>query len=207
MALNSYASLQTAIAGWLNRTDLAARIPDFIALAEASLNRALRVRRMVGRSDATLSAEFIVLPEDFAGALSFELTGTTPVVQLAFAEPDDLARFKSEREGASGAPELYAIVGGQFQFFPAPDSDYAAELTYYKKIEPLSDAAPSNWALADHPDLYLYLSLAQAAPYLMDDDRVAVWAGFAERILAELNEADRRERSGFSLAMPRRWAP
>ena len=51
MALTSYAELQQAIADWLERADLVARIPDFIALFEAAANRRLRVRQQ----EATVS--------------------------------------------------------------------------------------------------------------------------------------------------------
>ena len=38
MALANYSDLQSAVAGWLNRTDLTSQIPDFIALAESKLD-------------------------------------------------------------------------------------------------------------------------------------------------------------------------
>ena len=44
MSLTSYTELQQAIADWLERADLATRIPDFIVLFEAAANRRLRVR-------------------------------------------------------------------------------------------------------------------------------------------------------------------
>ena len=40
MAIGTYAELQTAVANWLDRDDLTDRIPEFIALAEAKMNRA-----------------------------------------------------------------------------------------------------------------------------------------------------------------------
>ena len=39
MALGTFTELKDAIADWLDRSDLTARIPDFIALAEARINR------------------------------------------------------------------------------------------------------------------------------------------------------------------------
>ena len=46
MAINTYGTLQTAVANWLDRDDLSARIPEFIALSEAIFNRTLRIRAM-----------------------------------------------------------------------------------------------------------------------------------------------------------------
>ena len=44
MAITTYSELQTAIDNWLARTDLAGRSPEFIALAEARMNRELETR-------------------------------------------------------------------------------------------------------------------------------------------------------------------
>jgi len=39
MAIGTYAELQTAVANWLDRSDLTDRIQEFIDLAEARINR------------------------------------------------------------------------------------------------------------------------------------------------------------------------
>ena len=44
MSITNYSELQTAVAAWINRTDLTALLPDFITLAESKLNRRLRTR-------------------------------------------------------------------------------------------------------------------------------------------------------------------
>ena len=47
MALNTYSALKTAIANWLNRSDLTDEIADdFIKLCEADFNAKLRIRQM-----------------------------------------------------------------------------------------------------------------------------------------------------------------
>jgi len=54
MAINTYATLQTAVANWLDRSDLTDRIPEFIALAEARMNRVLRLAIMLNVDETTL---------------------------------------------------------------------------------------------------------------------------------------------------------
>ena len=46
MAIGTYAELQTAVANWLDRGDLTDRIKEFISLAEARMNRVLRLQLM-----------------------------------------------------------------------------------------------------------------------------------------------------------------
>ena len=57
MALGTYTELKDAIADWLDRSDLTARIPDFIALAEARINRERRIRPMEVRSTIVTTAD------------------------------------------------------------------------------------------------------------------------------------------------------
>ena len=47
MALNSYSTLKTSIANWLNRSDLTTEIEDFIVLTEKDFNSKLRIRKMI----------------------------------------------------------------------------------------------------------------------------------------------------------------
>ena len=54
MALTTYEDLKTAAADCLERSDLAGRAADFITLAEARLNRELRLAVM--ESEASLTA-------------------------------------------------------------------------------------------------------------------------------------------------------
>ena len=49
-AFTSYANLQTNIADYLARSDLTAKIPMFISLAEKRLNRDLRLRQTLQQS-------------------------------------------------------------------------------------------------------------------------------------------------------------
>jgi hypothetical protein len=56
----------------------------------------------------------------------------------------------------------------------------------------------SNWLLADSPDIYLYASLLQAAPYLQDDQRITVWAALYTSALNDLKVSDERSRMATS---------
>jgi hypothetical protein len=207
MALASYSDLQASIANWLNRSDLTAAIPDFITLAEAQISRRLvmegPVRAMMGRSDAVISGEFAALPTDFMGARTINFAEDRTQL-LEYCLPEQINQKKMLTDCVTGCPRFFSVVGGEFQFFPAPGSgaSYAAELTYWKRIPALSDAAPSNWLLALHPDAYLYGALLQAAPYLKDDARVSVWGTYLETILADIVATDKVERDSTYQAVP-----
>ncbi len=79
------------------------------------------------------------------------------------------------------------MVGDEFQFIPIPDASYLVELTYWRRIPPLSDTNTTNWILSDHPDAYLYGALVQSAPYLMDDSRITTWGTLFTAALDDMN--------------------
>jgi hypothetical protein len=195
MALNSYSALKSSIADWLNRDDLTATIPDFISLAEAQLERRLPVQRRTQRSTATIDTQFSALPSDFVSAKSLVLTSTAPVQPLTFLTEDEMDAKKSVYR-TTGKPLFFALVGSQIEVLPIPDTGYTAELTYVATLAKLSDANTSNWLLERHPDVYLYGSLLQAAPYLRDDERVALWTPLYGQAIEDM--VVQNERAAFS---------
>lgn len=204
MAITTYSELQTAIGTFLDRTDMTTIAPTFIALAEAQINRRLMkdgpVREMMGRSDATINSEYIAVPSDFLGAKAIYLDPN--YLPLEFVSPEDIVRRKTLYPNESGDPQVFSVVGGQFQFWPwGGTGSFSGELTYWKKIPALTDSATSNWLLVSHPDIYLYTSLIQSAPYLKDDARLQVWGSLAEAALADLTMADQKARSAPHMAV------
>jgi hypothetical protein len=199
MALTTYTELKASIADWLNRTDLTTTIPDFISLAEAQIERTLRTRQMIVRANASFDSEYGAVPDDFLETKSLKLTSTNPLTPLSFLSIDDMDAARSHYT-ASGRPRFFSVVGGQFRISPTPDAAYTTELIYFAKLAKLSSTVASNWLLTSSPDIYLYGSLLQAAPYLQDDARIQTWATLYERALNDLRTADARaSTSGGSL--------
>ena len=191
MALDTFAGLKATIADYLNRDDLTSVIPSFITLAEAKFNRKLRTRQMVKRANGQIESAFFAYPSDWLQAKEFQLN-TNPIVRLQFVTEAYGDELKANRYVSIGQPAYYTITGTPLEFIPAPDSTYSAELTYYAKIPALSDSNTSNWLLAYAPDLYLYGALLEAAPYLKDDERLAVWSQMYINSIGDIEVADQR---------------
>ena len=195
----TYAELKSAIADFLNRQDLTSVIPTFIQLAEASINRTVRHRRMLSRATATLTTQFTDLPDDFLEAKNIQLN-SNPVTPLSFVTLEHADLLRSGMYQTEGKPKYYTLVADTIEVVPVPDTEYTIELTYYARITPLSDAVTSNWLLDNSPDAYLYGALVHSAPYLKDDSRIPVWVGLFEKSLSDLKaETERSEFSGSSL--------
>jgi hypothetical protein len=188
VALATYDDLKAEIAAWLRRSDLTAEIPSFIALAEAQINRRLRVRPMTARLSQAWSDEYVDLPDDFLSERLVKLTSGGGSV-LRYLTPEALDA--KVRAPTSGKPRFYALYGAELRLHPVPDQAYAAELVYLQAIPGLSDVNPSNWLLGAHPDAYLYGALTQSAPYLRADDRVQTWTALFGAVLTDIETADR----------------
>lgn len=191
MALDTFAGLKATIADYLNRDDLTAIIPTFITLAEAKLNRKLRVRQMLKRATASVDSQYFAYPADWLQAKEFQLN-TNPIVRLEFVTEAYGDELKANNYVAPGKPGYYTIIGTQLEVIPTPDATYTGELTYYAKIPALSDSNTSNWLLAYAPDLYLYGALTEATPYLKDDERLGTWGQLYTNSLSDIEIADQR---------------
>ena len=186
----NYSQLKSNIADFLNRSDLTAVIPTFISLTEAQMERALRVRQMIERSAAQIDTEYSALPSDFLEAKTFKITSSRPIQPVEFVTPEQMDDAQQLSAGALGIPKYFTIIGNQIRVSPAPDATYNAELMYFAKLAKLSDSNTTNWLLASSPDAYLYGSLMQAAPYLKDDERVAVWGTLYNTAIESIKFAD-----------------
>jgi len=197
MAINSYSTLQTAVSNWLDRDDLSDRIPEFISLAEATFNRVLRIRAMeTTLADTTPSgSKEDSLPDGYLQLREIHLT-TSPIVSLAYITPEIMYRIRSG--SISGKPTNYTILGDNILFGPTPDSAYGYSITYYKAFTELSDAAPTNWLILNAPDLYLYGTLLQAEPFLMNDERVGLWEKGVRQVIGDLQQQDDKDRHSGS---------
>jgi len=202
MALNTFTALKASIADFLNRDDLTAVIPDFITLAEAQINRDVRHWKMEARSSGQQDPadEYMQIPADWVETIRLHLTGTgTSVVNLI--SRDAMADKRQGDEDTTGTPMYYTHADGQFQLYPTPNATTDFELLYYQKIPSLSSNA-DNWLLLDSPDVYLYGALLHSAPYLAEDERVAIWAQMYSASVARLNEASESARySGSGLKL------
>lgn len=188
MALTNYTGLKASIADFLNRDDLTSVIPDFVALAEAQINRDIRHWKMEARSSGQQDPadEYMQIPADWVETIRLHLTGTgTSVVNLV--SRDAMADKRAAQENAAGTPRMYTHADGQFQLYPTPDATTNFELLYYQKIPSLITNT-DNWLLLEAPDVYLYGALLHSAPYLAEDQRVAIWAQMYSAAVQRLNQ-------------------
>jgi len=201
MALSNYTELKDAIADWLDRSDLTNRIPDFIALAEARLNRELRIRPMEVRSTMTTTAgkRYFNLPGGYLQMGNFQIN-TNPITPLEYITPEMLDRLYGS--DTSGKPKAYTLIGDEIQLAPIPDAAYTIEMAFYEKFTPLGDGTSgtvtSNWLTKNAPDVILYGALIEAEPFIKNDERIQLWLTAYKEAIDKIQKADDRDRHSGS---------
>lgn len=204
LTLASYSDLLAFAAVTLNRTDLTDYIPGWVAMAEGQITDRLiadgPVRQMMGRSDATIDDEYIAVPEDFEGARAIYLAPNYK--PLDFISPEEIVQRKTLYPNESGDPQAFTVVGEELQFWPwGGGGSFTGEMTYWKRIPPLTSNNTSNWLLERRPDVYLYTTLIQSAPFLKADERLAVWGGLAQTGLADMVRSAKASRTAPHLSV------
>ena len=199
MAISNYTELQTAVANWLDRDDLTDRIPEFIALAEARFNRVLRLRSMEAKytANTVASQRNLALPASYIQMRNFQVN-SSPLTTLSYVTPEIYDRVWGG--STSGTPKFYTILANEVSFGPIPGSVMEVEMLFYKKFDNLTTLSPTNTLLTDSPDLYLYGAMLEAEPFIMNDERVPLWAAALDRAVSDMQEQDNKDRhSGSAL--------
>lgn len=217
-----YQGLCNKIADTLNRQDLNSVIPDFTVLATTRIQRDMaRIRHplAVARANASVVQNYVPMPIDFISV--YQMMDQDTSVALSYITPDQSMTVQSEGWNPSttylpvlpayysptGNSIYYTIIGNTFRIIPAPGTEAPTtlDLWYFCKLPALSTTNATNWVLTSYPDLYLYGSLAHSAPYLKNDERIAIWDGIYQSILRDIEvEADRAIRPQSKLVSARR---
>ena len=201
MALGTFTELKDALADWLDRSDLTDRIPDFITLAEARLNRDVRIRPMEVRSTMTTTADqrYFNLPGGYLQMRNIQLN-TNPITPLEYITPEMLDRLYGG--DTTGKPRAYTLIGDEIQLAPIPDSTYTLEMAFYEKFTALGDGTSgtvtSNWLTTNAPDVLLYGALLEAEPFIKNDERIALWLNAFNSAIRKVQDADAKDRHSGS---------
>ena len=180
-----YATLTSAIAAWLNRSDLTGRIPDFIQLAEEKFNRRLRCRQMEEALAVTaIVDEEISIPTGIIAVKALWIDGNGDPPLKAQTLEYVVSNYRNS------IAKHYAWNASTFRF----DGIGSVAGVLYKRITPLSLANPTNWILDNHPSAYLFGALQEAAIYIKDDASRDYWNARQDSVILEIHGNDGRDR-------------
>lgn len=183
--ISTKATLESAVEGWLKRTDLSANYDIWEQVAEEMFKAPVRspqdarvtgIRVSVTRATGTLSTSnaYISKPSDFLEPIAFRLTGDDEQ-QLTWIAPDQVsAAFRT----GGGKPKMWG-VNDVVLFDVLPDSAYAYEFTYHNSATSIVAGITSaaNALLTTYPMVYLAAVLHVAYDFTGDVENSDRWLG------------------------------
>lgn len=219
----NYTQLKAAIDDWLARSDLSDEsIADtLIDMAEARINRLLRIKAMETVYNATISSGVTDYPDaalEFKHLYLYSGDGDT-LSGDGVLDPTDnnirelewrgLDAFSDQVLGSSGVPQFASRQGDKIVYWPLPNGTYKVSGIYYAAFTALDDDNPSNWLSTNAPDLLLSAVLTEASAYIKSPEQEAYWRSRREAAMGELQAADdQAEYSATPLTMrPRGMTP
>ena len=196
MPLTDYTELIDAVEDWLVRPDLTDRIKDFIYLAEIRVAQDLNMPQDQAESTGStvVDQELIFLPANLFQLESFTITDTSPVQQIEIVGWNE---FEAAKYNLTDGRVRYGRVLGQLLYLAdTPSSEQAYKIRYQAGTTHLSNSSTTSLLLTNHPNLLLYGSLAEAAPYIGDDQRIMPWAQLYQERLRAVKRINFRNRLG-----------
>jgi len=190
----TYDSLVTNIQQYLERTDAVTieNIPLFIMLAEQVIAAEIKFlgNLTVAEFNMTAGNNVIQKPARWHKTVSMNVTVN------GSNQPIFLRKYEYLKEywptAASTATPLYYCDYDYFNWYiaPTPDQNYACEVLYYERVQPLDSTNQTNWFTIYAPQALLYGALLQAMPFLKNDDRIPMWQAQYQAIMQVLKTED-----------------
>lgn len=194
--ITSYTTLQTAVSDWLAKSNLSTFTPNFIQNWEERFYRQPKNfgSWMEQSLNSTIASSVIAVPAGYL-AMKYAYVDGSPSSRLDRMSLNQLLGTYP-RGGDTGLPVWYARDGANFIFGPAPDSTYTIKGTYWAKptvMRSFASDAAAHWIIVNAPDLALYGSLCESAPFLKNSKDLPIWQGLYSQALNDYRDLFREE--------------
>ena len=175
----TYTQLLTLLPQWNERTDTAfsAQIPTFISLAENRLATEMKQQGFQSVVSGTLPiTSSMPKPAFWKETISFNYTNAAGASTPLFLRPLEYVRNYWPNPTLADVPRFYADYNAtHFLFGPTPLSNYAFELVYYARLQPLSPANDSNWMTLNTPQALFTACMVECCKFTKNTTRQSVW--------------------------------
>lgn len=200
MRFLDYDNLIEVIGDWLSRDDLSDVIPDFVWLAETDIQRTVdfMMQDKVATGNTVNLQEWIQLPDDYlVGKYIRFISGTMqPEIEISSYDHVNTLQGRPSPSQHGNMKRGAFVHGTKLYIGPTPGGDDEYELFYKAGVQHLSKNIQTNRILQQYPDCLLFGSLALAAPYLGNDERLQTWIPLYENAKEETRQSEWRARSG-----------
>lgn len=190
--------LQNAMVAYLdNRTDLAAQFTTFLTLAQAKLDRDLKVSYLTGLQTFTFTAGATSSDDVSTTFSEIKVARVRNGTYLSYVTPEKLEQMR----GASVDGDFYSLyanaANGTIRM-QLPAAMSATVTSYvdaivYRKDAVMTSSTDTNITATAHPSLYLYALCAEACKFIRDDQGLALYEANYKRDLEDVLAQDREK--------------
>lgn len=176
--------------GYTSETDpiVYEQLPRLITLAERRIARELKLQGFLRFVQTNLVSGTAVYekPDRWRETVSMTVSGNS-----LFARSYEYCRSYWPDESVQGAPQFYADYDyNHWLIVPTPNAASTIEIGYYELPALLGDDNQTNWITTYAPNVLLYASLLEAAPFLKNDERIGTWQAAYDRAAQALSGED-----------------
>ena len=192
-AVMTFDSLVLDLQNYAERSDAPYidQIPSLISLAEnriASEAHGLGFLKVV---TTMLSGSTLAKPSRWRETKSFSITVGGSIIYLQARSYQYCRAFNPT--GLPGVPRYYSDEEYEHWFIaPVPSADYATEIQYHERPDPLSTVNQTSWTTRYAPQLLLYATLMEAMVFLKLPERIPELQSMYDRALMMLMKEDER---------------
>jgi hypothetical protein len=164
------------------------QLPRLVTLGERRISRELKVLGFVRAVQTILSVgvSTYAKPDRWRDTISMEVDG-----QIIYARSYEFCRSYWPDPSAVATPEYYADYDyHHWLLTPTPNAVSTLDVIYYEQPRFLGDDFQTNWLTEYAPDVLLYATMLEAAPFLKNDERVQVWQAMYDRAAQALDGED-----------------
>jgi hypothetical protein len=168
----------------------------FLKIVESRINRYLDTQNMALIAYTSIIPEqhVYLLPTDYLSISAIEFTDLNSQnsgIPLALI---DTYSQVSELNNNLNAVYHYSIGANVITVTSLPSisdgSNWVLQITYYKRIVPLTDVNITNWISEKNPDCYVFGLLTEINAYVKDANTTGLWNERFKECLGEIDAQD-----------------
>ena len=164
------------------------QLPRLITLGERRISREMKIQGFIRAVQTTLQVGVSIYdkPDRWRDTISMEVNGN-----IIFARAYEFLRAYWPNPSVLAEPEFYADYDYHYWLIvPTPIAASTLDIVYYEQPRFLGDDFQTNWLTAYAPDVLLYATMLEAAPFLKNDERVQTWQAMYDRAAQALDGED-----------------
>lgn len=214
----TYAEIQTAVANYLNRTDLTSEIQTFINVGLRKIERKREFHHMRVRYNLSVVLNDYLLSNPIPNYKRFISAFIKTVDDYSYpmreASHEEAMRCYPSVLYDTGRPELITVLPAtettltpdvsptdKILIRPTADDTYTIDLYAYQYSPALDGVTyTTNWWTANHPEVVIYAAMEEAEAFMLNDAQVAKWAAMKDEAVKMIHDSEVKEELG---KMPR----